>query len=64
MTDARWEFSHDDVTTWNAFRITGGPFVSGTQRRPVDSRHKWFAMQSFYFVVSLNKLLNKHISCR
>ena len=55
---------HDAVsrTSWHNW-----PFVRGIHQSQlwlVDSPHKGPTMQSFFFVIRLNKLLNEHLSCR
>ena len=51
---------HDDDVTWKCF-LHYWPFVKGIHQSLVDSPHKGPVMQSshIFFVVSLNKLLNK-----
>ena len=55
------------MTSWHeTLFIYYWPFVWGIHRLPVDSLHKGSVMRSFdvSFVAILNKLLNKHWTCR
>ena len=56
---------YNNIMTWKRLKHYW-PFVMGIHRSPVDSRHNGRVMYSFeaFFVISLNKLLNKQSSYR
>ena len=69
-TGGRWDFSGlvqdcSDILAWNRFEITG-PLWGESTSKLVDSPRKGPVMLSFhvFFVISLNKLLNKQFCYR